>query len=69
MNRYARNRAGEVIHHINCVHRGETSVPWDYADGMTNEDIVRKTAECCWLRACQFCRPDLSSIGVEEVEP
>lgn len=55
---YRRDRTGKVVHRADCrtLSTGQGTA-WDYADGMTGEQMAQVLASYHRLRACKTCRP------------
>ena len=59
---YRRDQRGEKVHKADCrtLSTGQGS-RWDFADGMTADQIVQTMAAAPWLKPCKVCRPDKAS--------
>jgi hypothetical protein len=56
--RYRRDRTGEVVHRSDCRTLGVgQGSDWNYADGMTADEMLRTIAANRWLRPCKVCKP------------
>jgi hypothetical protein len=60
--RYRRCARGVTVHKTDCrtIRNGAGSA-WNYADGMTADQILQVLARYPWLKPCKVCRPDASS--------
>ena len=55
---YRRDRRGETVHRSDCrtLSPGQGS-RWDFADGMSADEMLRTIAANRWLRPCKVCTP------------
>jgi hypothetical protein len=49
-----RSRSGKVIHRDDCVKAG-SAVPWNWADGMSDDELFLRMAAYPWLSLCKTC--------------
>lgn len=60
--RYRRSHDGARTHRAGCRYATPSStVPWHYADGSTNDEMLQALAAHPWLKPCRVCKPGTSS--------
>ncbi|MEX2430972.1 MAG: hypothetical protein WD645_03530 [Dehalococcoidia bacterium] len=53
---YRRNANGTVIHVDGCARAG-SSLPWNYASGLSPVVVQQVIDHYGWLRWCRVCKP------------
>lgn len=49
---FARSKDGSIVHKIDCPH---ARVSWNWADGMTDWEVIGAVLARRWLRLCKKC--------------
>jgi hypothetical protein len=58
MTRYYRSKTGKIVHWHYCERKGETAVPWVWAERKSDRRIVQEMARN-GVRPCRVCSPPL----------